>query len=286
MINGNAAIQLDDHRPEGPRSIAWTRDIGRWSDYLRTAGQRETTIQLRVYHLELLAREVGGTPRTLTFSQLTAWLASKSWSANTRKSFRASVRSFYAWALAAQAVDHSPAQELPQVRPPRGKPRPTPDANYRRALQDAPPRVRRAVRLGGHCGLRRSEIAQVQREDVVPDGNGHWELHVVGKGGHERYVPLPDDLARDLLSCPPGWIFPSAHGGHLTPHHLAKLIKAALGGYTTHTLRHRSGTESYRNGGRDIRAVQELLGHASITTTQIYTEVERDAIRAAMEGAA
>lgn len=271
----------------GHKRSSWNRDIAAWREYLVSGGLPETTIGLRTYHLHTLAREVGGTPRSLTFTQLTTWLATKDWKPNTRKSVRSSLRSFYAWALAAQVVDHSPAHLLPPVRPPRSKPRPTPDLNYRAALRDAAPRVRRAVRLGGQCGLRRSEIARVQREDVIyREDDDCWELRVIGKGGHERYVPLPGDLAADLLTCPPGWIFPSSQGGHLTPHHLAKLIKAALDGYTTHTLRHRTGTKSYRYGGKDIRAVQELLGHASIDTTQVYTEVERDAIRAAMEGAA
>lgn len=81
------------------------------------------------------------------------------------------------------------------------------------------------------------------------------------------------------------WLFPSPQGGHLTAHHLGKVVSRWLPeGYTTHTLRHRAGTVAYART-HDLRAVQELLGHAKPETTAIYTEVAGSAIRAAMEAA-
>jgi len=68
------------------------------------------------------------------------------------------------------------------------------------------------IALAAQCGLRRGEVARLRREDVVPDLLGHC-LRVVGKGGHIRNVPLPDLLARDLLGCYAGYLFPSPWAG-------------------------------------------------------------------------
>jgi integrase len=108
----------------------------------------------------------------------------------------------------------------------------------------------------------------------------------VGKGGHVRLVPLPDDLVAQLLEHGPGWVFPSPYGGHLTPHHLAKCASAHLpAGIGLHSLRHRCGTVAYA-ATRDLRAVQELLGHSRPETTAGYVQVPDDAVRAAMRAAA
>ena len=89
-----------------------------------------------------------------------------------------------------------------------------------------------------------------------------------------------------ILARPDGYLFPSSHGGHLTPHHLGKLVSACLpDGLTMHTLRHRCATLAYAATG-DLRAVQELLGHAKPETTARYTAVSDAAVRRAMEAAA
>ena len=120
---------------------------------------------------------------------------------------------------------------------------------------------------------------------TVEDGDG-WSLRVVGKGGHVRYVPLPPVLAGELHSLPRGYAFPSPRGGHLTPHHLAKIVTRHLpAGVSTHTLRHRCATVAYA-GTRDLRAVQELLGHSRPETTAGYAYVPQNAVRAAMQAAA
>lgn len=240
---------------------------------------------LREYHMRTVAAGVGKTPKTVTVDDLTTWLASKQWSPNTRRGYRNSMRAFYSWALARGYVATSPAHQLPPVRVPRGQPRPVPDEVYRHAVRMADERTRLAVRLAGECGLRRAEVARARAEDVEPDLIG-WQLRVTGKGGHVRMVPLPDDLAREIMRHDPGWLFPSTHGGHLTPAHLGKTVSALLTkAHAMHGLRHRAGTKAYA-GTRDIRAVQEFLGHAKPETTAIYTQIERSAIRAAMEAAA
>jgi integrase/recombinase XerC len=262
----------------------WTDMIDAWATYLRASGAPESTIGQRLYHLRRLASEIDGGP-ALTFDVLVTWLAAHNWAPNTRRSYRASLRAFYGWALADGRVSTSPAHLLPPVRVPRGKPRPTPEVAYRAALQIADDRARLAIMLAARCGLRRGEIARSCRADVEANLLGH-DLRVRGKGGHERMVPLPDDLAGTILTRPDGWLFPSSHGGHLTPHHLGKIVSRCLAGdLTTHTLRHRCATTAYA-ATHDLRAVQELLGHMKPETTALYTQVPDAAVRTAMEAAA
>jgi site-specific recombinase XerD len=91
-------------------------------------------------------------------------------------------------------------------------------------------------------------------------------------------VPLPDDLAEELLNYD-GYIFSGQIDGHLSAAYVSKLMSRELDGATGHQLRHRYATRAYQLGGNDIRAVQELLGHASVATTQIYTAVQPESLR-------
>lgn len=270
----------------GPMNSEWRQYGHDWERHLRAGGQPDTTIALRKYHLHRLARDLDKRLIEITQADLETWLGNPAWSPATKRSYRASLRVFWTWAMATGLTSTSPAHLLPPVRVPRAVPRPCPVDVYDTALKVADDRIRVALRLGKECGLRRSEIARCRREDVERDLVG-YALRVQGKGGHERIVPLPDDLAALLLRGGPGWVFPSpVRPSHLTPAHLAKLIRRTLDGvHTTHSLRHRAGTNACA-GGADLRAVQEFLGHAKLDTVQIYTEVSRDRIRAAMLKAA
>lgn len=265
--------------------ITWTVALDSWTTYLSAIGTPDTTKSLRTYHVGRVARDIGKTPETLAFDDLIAWLAVQGWMPNTRRSYRQSLRSFYSWALATGLVQQSPAHLLPPVRVPRAKPRPTPEPIYRAALEHADDRVRLALRLGGAMGLRRSEMVRARREDLVDDLVG-WSLRVHGKAGHERLVPAPADVVEAILERPAGWLFPNVQrGGPITGHHLAKLVSRELERHGPHSLRHRAGSVAYHET-KDLRAVQEFLGHAKPETTSIYTLVHNDDVRAAMMAAA
>ena len=141
------------------------------------------------------------------------------------------------------------------------------------------------LRISEALGLRRSEAPRA-------DGDA---LRIRGKGGKERIVPvLPvvsAAIAAYLKACPfsPGPnapLFLGARGGPLNPRLVQRAmekLRSALGlpdTATPHALRHSFATHLLANGG-DLRSIQELLGHASLSTTQIYTGVDTERLMAA-----
>jgi integrase/recombinase XerC len=147
-------------------------------------------------------------------------------------------------------------------------------------------------------GLRISEALAIARKDA-PVGDGQEILRVTGKGGKERLVPvLPVTraaIARYIALCPyplsPGGpLFLGAKGGPLSPRivqFVMERLRAGLGlpdTATPHALRHSFATHLL-SAGADLRQIQELLGHASLSTTQVYTEVDRERLLAVYEKA-
>ena len=262
----------------------WTAALDGWETYLRAAGRRERTVETRIRHVRQAARGLGvASPRDVDADGLMAWCGAQRWAPETRHAYYESLRGFYRW-LAPDG--DSPAQWLPVVVRRPGAPRPVPLDVLREGMEAAPPRTRLILCLAACAGLRASEIAQVHGRDVVEDIDG-IALTVEGKGGRVRRVPLARWLARAVVrACgADGWCFPSKYGGHLSGAHVSKLGARALrDGWTLHTLRHRFATAAY-SAERDLLAVQRLLGHASVATTQRYAEPPRDALRKAVEAA-
>jgi site-specific recombinase XerD len=236
------------------------------------------------------AHELGPNPWAITAAELVAWIGAYQGAPSSRKGLRDTVRSFYLWAAAAGFVDVSPAATLPSVPVPVGIPRPAPASAVLAAIGAADDRTRLAICLGMYAGLRRMEISKVHTSDVRGSS-----LYVVGKGGKHREVPIHPLLAEELtatvrrLGVPgmryEGWLFPSARGGHLSPSTIGNLVRQVLpDAWTTHTLRHRFASQAYAHGGRDLRAVQELLGHSKPETTARYTAVPDGALAAAVAG--
>ena len=130
--------------------------------------------------------------------------------------------------------------------------------------------------------MRRAEIAQVHERDLMRDLLG-WSLVVHGKGRRDRVLPLTDDQASALrLACRGGWMLPGRIEGHLSPRRVGELAAEALAeGWTAHTLRHRAATAVHEQTG-DLLAVQAMLGHASVATTQRYVATSDDRLRRAM----
>jgi integrase/recombinase XerC len=146
------------------------------------------------------------------------------------------------------------------------------------------------------CGLRISEALGLKRKDT--DG-GRDSLTVTGKGNKTRMVPLLPQVARlvaDYVAiCPydlpaDGPLFVGAKGGPLSPRIIQLVMERLRGALgladtaTPHALRHSFATHLLARGG-DLRSIQELLGHASLSTTQIYTGVDAERLLEAYRGA-
>jgi integrase len=146
-----------------------------------------------------------------------------------------------------------------------------------RYREDDRRRVRLAVLLGARAGLRRAEIRGLHQRDI-----SETHLTVTGKGGKTRRIPIHPDL-RGPLRAVEGWAFPSSQrpGEHLSSQRMAEIIDSAIGPWTAHSLRRRFATSAY-DGSGDIRAVQELLGHASPTTTSLYVRANESRMEAAV----
>ncbi len=271
-------------KPQIPTPTTWTRPIEQFLANLTRGGAPRPTRTLRSYHLRRFAADSQTDPWAVTTLDLTDHIDAHEWSASTVKTFRSTMREFYRWAILHDLADRNPADRLPRVRVPAGSPRPAPEEALSAALTDADDRTRLMIQLAAYAGLRCREIALVHSDDVTRDLLG-WALRVHGKGDRSRCVPISDDLARTILAAD-GWLFPGNLDGHLSAAYVSKLIARVLPGASAHQLRHRFATRAYQLGGRDIRAVQELLGHASVATTQIYTGVESEAVRRAALAAA
>jgi integrase/recombinase XerC len=146
------------------------------------------------------------------------------------------------------------------------------------------------------CGLRISEALGLKRKEV---DSRRDSLTVTGKGNKTRMVPLLPQVARLVAGyvaiCPydlpaDGPLFVGAKGGPLSPRIIQLVMERLRGALgladtaTPHALRHSFATHLLARGG-DLRAIQELLGHASLSTTQIYTGVDAERLLEAYRGA-
>jgi len=176
------------------------------------------------------------------------------------------------------------------------------DALLRGAAEDASPeglRFRALIEILYATGLRVSELVALPLASVRGERR---MIPVKGKGGKERLVPLSKP-AREALdaylalrdrdktkAAGARWLFPSSgESGHLTRQHFARLLKAAAGRaglplrkVSPHVLRHAFASHLLGRGA-DLRVLQQLLGHADIATTQIYTHLVDDQLRALVE---
>jgi integrase len=260
----------------------WTTAVTGWAIEQRAAGMAHSTIHLWRRYLRRLSRTAPTGPWTVTREHLITWLAEPSWSPTTRRSARTAIRSFYRWAVETGKVDasSSPAARLPKVRTHRGIPRPAPDDIIRDSIARASTRVKLMLMFAAFAGLRRGEISRVHTSDL--DGR---ILRVHGKGGRWRIVPIPLSLAALIRAQPPGWVFPSCNGAHLSAPYVGKLMSRALPGkWTAHTLRHAAAT-AWADAGLDIDELAELLGHSSAEVTRVYKQISMRKLSTGVERA-
>lgn len=277
-----------------PPPAAWAGPLAAYLDSLAAAGYPATTRGTRSAHLCRIARGIGVPPAEVTGVSLVRFFARQQhWKRETRRGYRNSCVSFFRWMHAEGRIEIDPSRDLPSVGASPPAPRPAPDRVYRAALMAADPRVMLMLRLAAELGMRRAEVAQVHTDDLTEQFDG-FVLVAHGKGGKERTLPVSDELAATIAlgaaghtpgASSEGYLFPGTFGGHLTPRYVGDLCGDALpAGWTMHKLRHRFSTRAYR-GTRNLPAVQKLLGHASLATTQLYVATDDAEVRAAMMAA-
>jgi site-specific recombinase XerD len=244
---------------------------------------------------EWMSRSDVDGPETVDRIHLRRYLASL----GTRKLARATIarkaaalRCYFSWLLRQGRIDADPARSL---RAPSGGgrlPRVLSSGEVT-ALLDAPagtPVDRRdlaVLELLYAAGLRVSELCGLDRGDIDLRGR---TVTVLGKGGKQRRVPIHDaavvalrswfDDGRDAMEGPSEAAFVNRRGARLGPRDVRRILDRRSASPThPHALRHTYATHLL-DGGADLRVVQELLGHASLATTQVYTHVSKERLRA------
>lgn len=287
---------LASEKRASPRTVrAYGDDVERWLDFLM--------------------RHQGAPPdaealKGLTAGDLRAFLASRRGEGLSARSLArtlASVRAFHRFLERRKSIANAALMQVAAPRQPRTLPRPIAAEAARQTLMEAGAtgrgltgepweraRDEAVLTLLYGAGLRISEALALTGADA-----GASALRVVGKGGRERVVPLLPAIgaaiARYAGLCPfpiekTGPLFFSKTGRPLGPRPIQKVmetLRIQLGlppSATPHALRHSFATHLLQNGG-DLRAIQDLLGHASLSTTQRYTAVDEAKLLAIYDAA-
>lgn len=271
-----------------PIPSSWAPLISAYLNYLTAGDLPRTTINTRRSHLARMARALKCEPREVDEDALLGWFGKqKHWATETRRSYRTTLRGFLRWAYKHEYVTHDLWLTLPRVKARKPMPRPTPELVRRAAQDSADDRTTLMLDMAEH-GMRRAEVAVASTTDLIAEGP---RLLVHGKGNKRRVIPITEMLATRIAAGAAGhtpgapskgYLFPGNDAGHLSPRWVGTLCSRVMPGiWTMHSLRHRTATRAYR-ATHDIVAVQQLLGHDSIATTQMYTLVEEDKVRLAM----
>jgi site-specific recombinase XerD len=244
-----------------------------WHGHLRRRGLASESITKFVRCLRMVEDHYGVEAHLLGTDELTAYLDTRQLGPRARYSWISTLHVFYEWAVIHYPhrvpVDPTLPMERPRLK--TGLPRPIPDADLEGAVAAADWPVRPWLVLGGWAGLRCMEIAGLRTEHVLTDQR---VLLIVGKGGRERLVPIHPRVEEVLpRGGKPGPLWRREDGCPFTAGQVSRRLGdhfRELGmGWTAHQLRHRFGTRVHQASG-DLLVTQNLLGHASPTTTAIY----------------
>lgn len=263
--------------------------------------------------LEQLTRLGRATLAEATLGDLRSWLARQQSLGQARSSIQrraTAARVFFAWARRTGEIENDPAVSLRSPKLQRRLPATLDAAAAQQMLEQA---IAYAAEEGGPValrdvallevlygsGVRVAELCGLDLSDVDADRR---TLRVFGKGRKERTVPLGEPAFRALdrwvgegrdglrTTASPPAIFLGERGGRIDQRVVRRIVHRALRltdgapDLGPHGLRHAMATHLLE-GGADLRSVQEMLGHASLATTQIYTHVTTDRLRRAYEQA-
>jgi site-specific recombinase XerD len=285
----------------------WDEALSAFDRDMRSRGLAERT--RRAYGVDLgqfveWARTRGlepGRVRHRDVRRYAAGLSSQGASAATVGRKLAAVRGLFDFLVRSERVGQNPADLVASPKREQKLPRVLSVEQLRELLERIPARTplelrdRAMLELAYSCGLRCEEVVNLDRDSFDFESE---QLRVLGKGSKERLLPVGEPAQRALrrylergrhaLAAEPGEraLFLSKTGRRLSNSDVGRRLalwtrEAALAaGVSPHALRHSFATHLLE-GGADLRAIQELLGHASISTTQIYTRVDAARLREA-----
>jgi integrase/recombinase XerD len=287
-------------------------EIDQFLMYLATERGLSVNYQLSVQRsLEMFAKWASAKGlasgwKSIVPAQITDFLAFRKRSGLQAASVRldaVAIRIFFRFLVLRQGWPENPAETMSLPRPEKHLPETLNVGQVRRLIENISAtdpqglRDRAMIELLYSSGLRVSELCAARLENLDLDAGF---IRVTGKGTKTRLIPVGAPAATAIgryldAGRPPlvrRWtgaeIFLSVRGKKLTPQRIWQLIKqyAARAGIETnvypHLMRHSFATHLL-GGGADLRIIQELLGHSDISTTQIYTHVEKSGLRAVLK---
>ena len=291
-------------------SAAWEAALMSYRRELETRHAAEGT--LRSYgadlrELAVWASSAGHEPGTLRYRDLrgfAAQISSRGLQRATVARKLAAVRSFHESLVRRGEAPDNPAALLPTPKRAQRLPRALARDDVARLLDRIPAtsplevRDRAMFELAYSCGLRSEEVISIEVDSIDFENE---QLDVVGKGSKHRRLPVGEPAQRAvetyLAKARPSLVsdrsekalFLSRNGRRLSPSDVSRRLSiwvreaATAGGISPHALRHSFATHLLE-GGADLRTIQELLGHSSISTTQVYTHLDAARLRDAYAG--
>lgn len=261
---------------------AYTDDVGKLLLYLKDAGLQPESVKLEnLEHFAAGLHDIGITPRS-------------------QARILSGVRSFYKFLLMDRRIDALPTELLPSPKIGEHLPEVLSVEEIDRIIsgidlsEKEGQRNRAIIEMLYSCGLRVSELCNLLISDIWRD---EGFVKVMGKGRKERFVPISGRALRELslweecryhINIRPGnedYVFLSFKRGRklsrITVFHIVKVLAENAGitkEISPHTFRHSFATHLLE-GGANLRAIQEMLGHESIATTEIYTHLDNSRLR-------
>lgn len=274
---------LSDHSVE-----AYLRDVGKLTEFLLAANQKISPAKVDLK----------------TLQQFIKWIGELGMTATSQARIISGIKGFYKYCLIENIVSADPTAllEAPKLK------RSLPDVLSFNEIENIIAKIDQSKPEGARnkailetmysCGLRVTEVVDLQISCLYLDVGF---IRVIGKGNKERLVPIGSDASKYIkiykdnirvhVPVTKGCddiLFLNKRGGQLSRIMIFYIIKdlALKAGITKnispHTFRHSFATHLVE-GGADLRAVQEMLGHESITTTEIYTHLDRDFLRSTLQ---
>jgi integrase/recombinase XerD len=274
---------LSDHSVE-----AYLRDVDKLTEFLLASEQKQSPADIDLK----------------TLQQFIKWIGELGMTASSQARIISGIKGFYKYCLIENVVTTDPTAllEAPKLK------RSLPDVLSFDEIENIIEEIDQSKPEGGRnkailetmysCGLRVSEVVNLQISCLYLDVGF---IRVIGKGNKERLVPIGSDASKyiklykdnirvhvPIKKGSEDILFVNKRGGQLSRIMIFYIIKdlAQKAGITKnispHTFRHSFATHLVE-GGADLRAVQEMLGHESITTTEIYTHLDRDFLRSTLQ---